>query len=110
MTEKEFHKQRLAFAIINNEIHTSSAGLSHKEWLIGENLISENEFDDIIRGFIDETGIYFYQGDFEQNEDVQKAARKYGPILAPNSPIYCGMHKGEIGERWTPIIHLTMKE
>lgn len=104
MTEKEFHMQRIAFAIINNKVYTSSAGLSHKEWLIGENLISENEFDDIIRGFIDETGIYFYQGDFEQNEDVQKAARKYGPTLAPNSPIYCGMYKGKIGERWKPII------
>ena len=103
MTEQEFHNQRVAFAIFDDKLHTCYDGLSHYDWLVKSGLFSESQFNDIIRGFMDSTGIYFYQGDFETNEYVEDMALSWYSTLHPTLPVYCGMIKGNVGERWKPI-------
>lgn len=103
MTEQEFHNQRVAFAIFDDKLHTCYDGLSHYDWLVKGGLISEGQFNDIVRGFMDSTGIYFYQGGFETNEYVEDMALSWYSTLHSTLPVYCGMIKGAVGERWKPV-------
>lgn len=48
---------------------------------------------------MDSTGIYFYQGDFETNEYVEDMALSWYSTLHPTLPVYCGMIKGNVGNR-----------
>lgn len=106
--EKEFHNNREAFAYIptngkNMITFCSTPGLSHKEWLIDRLGYSEDEFNKIIRGFKDETGVYFYVGNFETNERVEDIAKSYKEFYSGVQRVFCGMIPGKIGERWKPI-------
>lgn len=107
-SEKEFHNNREAFAYIptngkNMITFCSTPGLSHREWLIDKLGYSEDEFNKIIRGFKDETGVYFYTGNFETNDHVEDVAKSYKEFYAGVQRVFCGMLPGKIGERWTPI-------
>lgn len=105
MTEKEFHSQRKAFAIVDMKLQWCEEALSHHEWLVKGGIISEEEFNDTIRGYVDKTGIYFYIGDFETSTMVEIIARAWMNHIDvnPSKPVYCGLIKGEVGERWKPI-------
>lgn len=104
MTEQEFHNQRKAFAIFDGKLNWCPKGLSHKEWLVDTGLISQYIFDtELIRGYVDETGIYFYQGDFTTNEYVETVAKSWLCEFDSTLPVYCGVVKGQVGERWKPI-------
>ena len=106
--EKKFHNNREAFAYIcNNDKHMitfcSTPGLSHKEWLIDMLGYSEEEFNNTVRGFKDKSGIYFYIGKFETNDDVERIAKHYKEFYSGGQKVYCGMIPGKIGERWKPM-------
>lgn len=102
MTEQEFHNQRRAFAIFDDKLNWCPKGLSHKEWLVGGNLFDEAQFSELVRGFVDETGVYFYSGDFETNEYVEDVAKSWMNSIDKDLPVYCGVYKSRIGERWKP--------
>lgn len=104
MTEQEFHNQRKAFAIIDGKLTWCPKGLSHKEWLVDTGIISQYAFDnELVRGYMDDTGIYFYQGDFKNNDYVEIVARSWLCKFDQTLPVYCGVIKGKVGERWRPV-------
>ncbi|HFL3696523.1 TPA: hypothetical protein ACG3QY_001633 [Clostridioides difficile] len=108
-SEKEFHKSRIAFAILQNKIiYLVNSEMSHKEWLITSKFIEEKEFNEIIRGYIKHNNIYFYKGDFLTDKSVESSASEYcfkihkeNNLKLP-SKIYIGMQKGKIGDEWKP--------
>lgn len=106
MTEKEFHNQRSMFAVIGGRLVYGPRGMSHSDWLMGQRGMSEYQFSLIIRGYRDNTGVYFYSGDFATNEMVESCARKLSSLFRSNLPIYCGCVKGRPGERWQPITQI----
>lgn len=103
MTEQEFHNQRIAFAIYNDKLNYCPKGLSHYDWLVKGNIVDEFVFNGLVRGYMDETGIYFYSGDFETNDYVENMAKAWCNSLDSSKPVYCGVIRGEVGERWKPI-------
>ena len=52
MTEKDFHKNRIAFAIINEKLVVAETELSHYEWLTIQHNITDKQFESIYRGYI----------------------------------------------------------
>lgn len=104
--EQEYHNSRTTFAIMDGNIHYGPKGLSHKDWLVGRGIISEDAYNEIVRGYFDDSGIYFYQGNFETNDLVENTARTVANQFDNNLPIYCGCIIGEIGEKWKPIKQL----
>ncbi len=101
--EQIYHNSRTIFAIINDSLRYGPLGFSHADWLIGQLDMSVNTFNETIRGYVDESGIYFYQGDFETNDKVETTALRYADLINKELPIYCGCIKGEVGEKWKPI-------
>lgn len=104
--EQIYHNSRTTFAIINDTIKIGPVGLSHADWLIGRLLLTENEFNSIVRGYYTDTEIYFYQGAFETNKLVESTARKFADRINRNASVFCGCIKGEVGEKWKPIKQL----
>lgn len=104
--EQAFHNSRTTFAIMNDTLMIGPVGLSHADWLIGRLKLDNETFDKVVRGYYDESGIYFYQGEFETNDEVEAAAIKYADRIDMNAPVFCGCHIGEVGERWKPIKQL----
>ena len=108
--KERFNKERVAFAIIeNNILFMSNSEMDDKEWLVKGNIVTESKFNSITRGLIKDNKIYFYTGDFKTNEQVENDALenikhlcRALDILVPNI-IYCGMKKGEIGTLWEPL-------
>lgn len=103
--ERQFHCQRKAFAIYDDKLNWNPDNFySHHEWLVETGLFSEAQFEDLVRGYIDNTGIYFYQGNnFETNEYVEDIAKSYMNSIDKELPVYCGVIKGKIGNHWEPI-------
>lgn len=114
--EMEFHKERIAFAIINKELlFLENSTMSHEQWLVETGIITNLEFDEITRGFVKDNEVYFYKGDFETSEKVEKdsliylnSVCVYCKIPIPNV-VYCGMNKGAVGTLWTPIVEITVE-
>lgn len=108
--EKNFHKQRIAFVILDGKVYyLPNNEKSHEEWLVESQIVSRDKFNQVTRGFVKDGNIYFYKGDFETSLEVEDDAIAYTPtisdvlgILVP-SVVYCGMNKGKIGEVWKPI-------
>lgn len=105
---RDFHKSRTAFLIVDGEIKIlKESGMSHFEWArsIG---INETEFNNIVRGYILDNTMVFYKGDFEYDDEVINASRKYGSVLKKVCSlngvykVYCGVIKKEPGEVWPP--------
>ena len=101
--EQLYHNNRTTFVILHGHVHYGPKGLSHKDWLVGQNVMTEETYNQVVRGYFDETGIYFYQGDFETNDVVETTAVKYADFISKELPVYCGCIKGEVGEKWKPI-------
>lgn len=105
MTEREFHSQRRAFAIFDDKLNWNPHNFyTHHEWLVDTGLFSEAQFEDLVRGYTDDTGIYFYQGsNFETSKYVEDVAKSWMNSIDTNKPVYCGVVRGKVGDRWLPI-------
>lgn len=107
--EINFHKERIAFIIYNNEIkYLENSSMSHEEWCTSLG-IDNNTFMKLVRGYIMNNEIVYYQGDFEYNEEViNTCIDTYEQIASYNNlvdySVYCGVLKGKIGEVWKPIL------
>ncbi len=111
LLEEELHKKRIAFMIVDgNILYLKYSKMSHREW--AEQLgISKSKFDSLVRGFIRDGGIYYYQGDFETNDKVIEVALDTCDIIAKENglvdyEVYCGFVIGKIGEEWKPILKI----
>lgn len=104
--EQLFHNNRIMFVILNGQVKYGPVGFSHKNWLVGQNILTEAAYEQVVRGYYDETGVYFYQGNFETNNLVEATACEVSDQFDKQLPIYCGCIIGEIGERWNPIKRL----
>lgn len=109
----KFHKNRRIFAIIDNILYIAPVDttFSHLEWLEHERLLKtiNKNLDNIIRGFVDCDGLYFYEGDFAINKRAEYGIFKHLNDLInklridKNFHIYGGFIKGEVGQKWLPI-------
>lgn len=105
--EKEFHNNRRIFAYYDGKLNfCEEVGLSHHEWLVGGRLFCDFVFNDLVRGYVDSEGVYFYRGDFQTDEYTENTAKSCLSYFDENLPVYCGVFKGEIGEKWKPIYQI----
>ena len=106
MNEKEFHKSRVAFLILNGEIHyLRNNEMSHTEWY--DTLDSNEDFSEITRGYVLNNNIVYYFGDFEYDgRTIEVAKKTHQKIAADNGlceySVYCGVTKGSVGDVWPP--------
>lgn len=108
---KKFHRERIAFAIINDKIYfLKNSEMSHKEWLVDSGILSEVFFRKIIRGYVLNNEIYFYKNDFDFNLEDKNESLKYLSeicrycFLVGEIKLNFGVQKGKIGEQWKPKI------
>ncbi len=107
--ERDFHINRIAFIIVDNEIkYLRNSSLSHKEWCLSLG-ISDESYNNLVRGYIKDNEIVYYQGDFKYNDYVIKVCTDtYERVAKDNNlkdySVYCGVIKGKIGEKWKPIL------
>ena len=113
--EVTFHKSRLAFMIIDDEImYLENSGMSHIEWYRSLGL-DENRFNDIVRGYYKNGRLIFYKGDFMYDDETIECAKKYARIIKEkvndnNLEVWVGVEKGEIGTEWNPIIKIELEK
>lgn len=111
MDEKEFHKSRVAFIIYKGEIqYLAHSTFSHEEWCRSLG-ITDQEFSSLVRGYVRDNRIVYYQGDFAWNEEVlQTALSTYSQIASAlcleDYSVYCGVKKGNVGSIWEPAFCL----
>lgn len=113
--EKEYHKARRMFFLINDKLVIPEKGSdkSHMEWLV-ENGHTQKEaktiIETVMRGVVNPDGnLRFYTGeDFEINEKIEKKFFEILPKLVdifslnPEVIIGGGTIKGNIGDFWPP--------
>ena len=78
---RDFHKRRIAFIIIDNNIHfIKNSGMSH--WEVCERMnISKEIFNKLTRGFYLNGDIVFYKDNFIYDENVIEEGIKYLDII-----------------------------
>lgn len=114
MNEEEFHKSRVAFLFYRGDIlYLTHSTYSHAMWCRSLG-ISDEEFPSLVRGYVRENSIVYYQGDFSWNEHVvQVALSTYEKIASTlqleDYRVYCGVKKGEVGTIWEPAFCLVEK-
>ena len=112
LNEKEFHKSRIAFMIINQEvIFLENSPMSHIEWYTSLGLPIE-KFDNIVRGYTKDNKIIYYKGDFLYDEEVLDVAKNTSYKIMEyignfNLKVFAGVTKGEIGAEWDPTIEIS---
>jgi hypothetical protein len=91
---------------------------SHAEWFeaIKDELPGDTTpptIEEAIRGYWDETGIYFYQGpDFHGGPEVKKYAERYVRSVRDlagkprDTRVFVGVRPGVPGEHWEPLEEL----
>ena len=102
--ESEFHRQRRMFYINFDDrliLAPRNIPLSHQEWM-------GKEWESLVRGYVDSTGIYFYLGkEHRGGRSVKIVARRHLPtifrVLGVRDMIHIGVRKGAVGERWEPL-------
>lgn len=105
--ELEFHKSRIAFLVMDNEIlYLENSPMSHKEWYLSLGYKEEN-FNHVIRGYLKDNKLVYYKGDFMYDDEVIQKALETEDIIKKhcdklNAITYCGVIKGEVGEDWPP--------
>lgn len=110
-----FHKSRIMFAIKNDilYIHKETTEMSHYEWFKELGWITDNNeesiINEVLRGYVDSEGVYFYRGfEYEASEDDVKLFIRNILCLDDrigidgNLPVFAGVIKGEIGEKFKP--------
>lgn len=113
MDEKEYHKQRRMFFVINDELVLPEIGSdkSHKEWLETNGYSQEdskNIIENNLRGVINPDGsLRFFVGNNRViNKEIEKKFFKILPELVrifnlkPETVIGGGVKQGNIGEVW----------
>ncbi|MPM23364.1 hypothetical protein SDC9_69836 [bioreactor metagenome] len=113
MNEKEYHKKRRMFFLINNELVLPESGSdkSHMEWLLSQGKTineAKNIIDNNLRGVVNPDGnIRFYIGEnWEINEEIEKKFFEILPKIveifkiSPEAIIGGGTIKGKIGDFW----------
>ena len=104
---RKFHKKRIAFMIINNEImFLENNEMSHYEWYTSLNLNKE-DFKNVVRGYIMDSRAVFCKGDFSYDDEVIEKAKEYGEMIKKKYKrkkleLWVGVNVGEIGEIWPP--------
>ena len=107
---------KILFMIINNEVkYSQDSNMDHREWYNSLGL-DQNNFDNIIRGYIIDNKIVFFKGsNFNYDEEVIRSAKAFGPnIIAtynnPSLEVYCGAIITQGGTKWEPVLHLKKEE
>lgn len=108
-----FHQTRIPFAIINHKlVYTMFDKRSHKEWLKQVYGVSEEEYENIIRGYMKDGQVFFYKTSNFEPVDMQQLgidSLKHIQIISMvymnkyNPKCFNGMHIGESGTQWEPI-------
>ena len=108
---EDFHKQRTAFIIINNEVlFLTNSKLSHFEW--AQSLgVNEEVFITLTRGYVLNGNIVFYKGKFEFDDNVVADAHTYAKKIKSKcglkvARVYAGVVVGEIGTLFPPKQYL----
>lgn len=114
--EEKFHQSRIAFAVINGKLEfTIFDKRDHKQWLSDVFNITDDEFENIIRGYIKESGIYIYRSSKfcpvnmgELSTSVLKHIKMLCSVYVHtyDIPCYSGMKIGNAGEEWEPKMKL----
>lgn len=119
MNEEEFHRRRMFVVtdppekLIGVSVRWADPNdeRSHAEWFESKGWDWAKE---CVRGFVDETGVYFYRGPECEADDltIRTAVHSVPELkrhgVATGTPIYAGMHPGKIGERWEPRMLITV--
>ena len=104
---EEFHKQRVAFLVVNNEIiFLKNSSKSHLEWA-KELGITIDDFNEMTRGFYNDGNIVFYKGNFDYDDKVINDAKKYATKVKEycnieSAKVFVGVVIGKVGEKWPP--------
>ena len=100
---------KILFMIVDNEVkYLADTKMDHREWYLSLGY-DNNNFDNIVRGYIIEGKIVFFKGmNFNYDEEVIKEAKKYasGMRLTLNNPqleVWCGIVINSYGEKWEPV-------
>lgn len=103
---------KILFMLIEDEIkYLKNSNMDHREWYISLGYDVKN-YDNIIRGFIIEDKIIFFKGiNFNYDEEVITAAKKYAQDMKKhlnnmNLEVYCGIVINSYGAKWEPILKL----
>lgn len=102
---KEYHKERLAFILIENKLYyLKNSEMSHWEFCKEKN-ISKDEFNKLLRGYYKDGSIYFYKGNFTYDDDLIKETMKYlvkikEDCRLPKMKIYFGQIIPKKDEPW----------
>lgn len=106
-SELKFRLSRKIFAYFDGALtFCDKIGLSHHDWLVGGGLFCDFVFNELVRGYVDSEGVYFYMGDYQTNKYVEKIAESCKGYFDEELPIYCGLEKGKVGEKWRPFKRL----
>ena len=108
---ENFHKERIAFIILNNKIlYLRHSKLSHLQWAnsIG---ISETDFNSLTRGYILNNNVVFYKGNFDFDKQVLDDAMKFAKTIKldcnlNNVKVYAGLIAGKPGTIYPPKQYL----
>ena len=108
---EDFHQQRTAFIIWDNNVkYLKNSKLSHLQWA-KELEIDETQFNSLTRGYVLNNNIVFYKGNFEYDEQVITDANTFAPqilkeCLLEKAKVYVGLVIGEIGTIYQPDKYL----
>lgn len=107
---------RILFMIIDDKVtFLQDSTMDHREWYLSLGL-DPNNFNNVVRGFIDNGKAVFYKGEnFNYDEIVIKAARKYGVDIRKalnqmNLEICCGVLIDGYNAKWEPIVKINEEE
>ena len=106
---------RTLFMIIGNEVkYLQNSTMDHREWYVSLGYDS-NQFDSIVRGFVENNRIIYYKGStFSYDDEVIRAAKMFTPNIRfmcsnPSLEVYCGIYF-QAGEKWEPILRIKEDE
>ena len=106
---------KIIFMIFNNQVmFLQNSTMDHKEWFLSVGGI-EDQFENLIRGFILNNKIVFYKGNFSYDQEVLNCASFYGPYIRNvlnnnNLEICCGVLTNGQYNGWEPIVTLNEEE
>ena len=106
--EKNIHKERIAFMIIDDEIlFLKNSELSHFMWAkqLG---VPESIFSQIVRGYYKNGKASFYKGNFEYDNECIECAKRFATEIkeyvgVSSIECWCGHKVGKIGEEWPSL-------
>ena len=105
--QRDLHKNRVAFIIINNEIYyIEKSDKSHFE-LAQELGINKEQFDELCRGFFYQDYIVFYKGHFIYDDKLVEEGLRFVDKIktrvgVEKVKVYCGQKVGKPNEIWPP--------